>query len=236
VLVFIVYYIFDNSGMRMAREDQWAVWFGKWLPTMVLAPMAIFFTYKANNDSVVFNIDAYKSVVKRILGLRQHRNITRKEVIIEDPKYMMDAKLLLEINNKIQLYNNEHKLLFWPNPVKVFFREGDDHEMEYISNVLEMAIEDLAFTKDKFILTELNHYPILATHAHTRPFRRRWLNIITGLLLPVGVFFYFRMIRFRLRLYKDLRAIRQTSERIIPRVQQLGREQGDLLTDPDNYI
>ena len=236
VLVFIVYYIFDNSGMRMAREDQWAVWFGKWLPTMVLAPMAIFFTYKANNDSVVFNIDAYKSVVKRILGLRQHRNITRKEVIIEDPKYMMDAKLLLEINNKIQLYNNEHKLLFWPNPVKVFFREGDDHEMEYISNVLEMAIEDLAFTKDKFILTELNHYPILATHAHTRPFRRRWLNIITGLLLPVGVFFYFRMIRFRLRLYKDLRAIRQTSEHIIPRVQQLGREQGDLLTDPDNYI
>jgi lipopolysaccharide export system permease protein len=29
------------------------------------------------------------------------------------------------------------------------------------------------------------------------------------------------MIRFRLRLYKDLRTIRQTSERIIPQAQEL---------------
>ena len=29
VLVFIVYYIFDNTGYRMARGGMWAVWFGK---------------------------------------------------------------------------------------------------------------------------------------------------------------------------------------------------------------
>ena len=51
VLVFIVYYIFENSGTRMARDDNWTVWFGKSISTMVLAPLAIFFTYKANNDS-----------------------------------------------------------------------------------------------------------------------------------------------------------------------------------------
>ena len=225
VLVFIVYYIFDNSGMRMAREDQWAVWFGKWLPTMVLAPVAVFFTYKANNDSVVFNIDLYKNLVVRMLGLRQRRNITRKEVIIEDPRYLKDAEMLQEINENIVRYSEERRLLRWPNPIKVFFREGDDHEVQHISDKLEEAIEDLGFTKDKLILTELNHYPIVATHAHTRPFQRKWLNIITGLLLPVGIFFYFRMLRFRLRLYGDLRAIRQTSERIIPRAIELGGEQ-----------
>ena len=61
VLVFIVYFIFENSGMKMARDDQWTVWFGKLISTAVLTPIAVFFTYKANNDSVVFNIDLYKN-------------------------------------------------------------------------------------------------------------------------------------------------------------------------------
>jgi lipopolysaccharide export system permease protein len=56
---------------------------------------------------------------------------------------------------------------------------------------------------------------VVSPNAHTRPFRRRWLNIITGLVLPVGIIMYIRMIRFRLRLYKDLRTIRHTSDRII---------------------
>jgi lipopolysaccharide export system permease protein len=47
------------------------------------------------------------------------------------------------------------------------------------------------------------------------------MNIVTGLLLPLGIFFYFRMLRFRLRLYKDLKVIRATSQRIIPRALEL---------------
>ena len=214
VIVFIIYYIFDNSGMRMARDDNWTVWFGKWLPVLVLLPLAVFFTYKANNDSVVFNIDLYKSIFRRMLGLRTKRSITRKEVIIEDPHYQEDAVQLQQITSDIEQYAKNHRLLRWPNPIKVFFREGDDHEIERIDEELESVIDDLGNTTDKLILTKLNHYPIIATRAHTRPFRQKWLNIITGLLLPVGLFFYFRMIRFRLRLYRDLHVIRQTNERI----------------------
>ena len=98
VLVFIIYYIFDNSGFRMAKEDQWTVWFGMTISTWALAPVAVFFTYKANKDSVVFNIDLYKQIVSRILGLRTKRNITRKEVIIEDPKYLIDAEMLRNVS------------------------------------------------------------------------------------------------------------------------------------------
>ena len=231
VLVFIVYYIFENSGMKMARDDQWTVWFGKSISTIVLTPIAVFFTYKANKDSTVFNIDLYKQVAMQILGLRTHRHIYRKEVVIEDPKYAMDVSLLQNINEEISQYNHKHKLLYWPNPVKVFFRGNDDQQIEKINNILEMAIEDLGYSTDTRILAELNHYPIIATHAHTRPFRRRWMNILTGLVLPVGIFFYFRMIRFRLRLYQDLRTIRQTSERIIPRATELAKTQGDPLQD-----
>ena len=225
VLVFIVYYIFDNSGMRMARDGQWQVWFGQTISTMVLTPIAVFFTYKANKDSTVFNIDLYKAIVMRLLGLRQKRHIYRKEVIIEEPKYRIDAELLTNVNREIAVYSENHKLLRWPNPIKVFFHEGDDQEIEHLNTTLEVAIEDLGYSRDKLILTLLNNYPVIATHAHTRPFRQKWLNIVTGLCLPLGAFFYFRMIRFRLRLYRDLRTIRQTSERILPRVLEYAEAQ-----------
>ena len=229
VLVFIVYYIFDNSGMRMARDGQWQVWFGQTISTMVLTPIAVFFTYKANKDSTVFNIDLYKSIAMRVLGLRQKRHIYRKEVIIEDPKYKMDGIMLQNISKEIEAYSENHKLLHWPNPIKVFFHAGDDQEIKRINTSLEVAIEDLSYTRDKHILSDLNHYPVIATTAHTRPFRKKWMNIVTGLCLPLGAFFYFRMLRFRLRLYRDLRTIRQTSDRIIPRVQALSETQPKLV-------
>ena len=228
VLVFIVYYIFDNSGMRMARDGQWEVWFGQTISTVVLTPIAVFFTYKANKDSTVFNIDLYKNFAMRVLGLRQKRHIYRKEVIIEDPKYKMDYIMLEKISKEIEAYSENHNLIHWPNPIKVFFHAGDDQEIERINEALEVAIEDLSYTRDKKILAELNHYPIIATTAHTRPFRKKWMNIVTGLCLPLGAFFYFRMIRFRLRLYRDLRTIRQTSDRIIPRAQALAETQPNL--------
>ena len=223
VLVFIIYYIFENSGMRMARADEWTVWFGKLISTMTLTPVAIFITYKANNDSVVFSVDLYKDLLRRILGLRVKRNIMRKEVIIEDPKYAEDAQRLEEVNMRIAAYSEAHKLIRLPNPIKVFFKIENDHEIEEINDLLEQTIENLGYTRDRLILTELNHYPILMTRAHTRPFNRKWLNIAMVVLLPLGVFLYLRMCRFRLRLYKDLHAIRQTSDKIIPKALELSR-------------
>ena len=227
VLVFIIYYIFDNSGFRMAKEDQWTVWFGMTISTWALAPVAVFFTYKANKDSVVFNIDLYKQIVSRILGLRTKRNITRKEVIIEDPKYLIDAEMLRNVSIAIERYGEEHHLLRWPNPIKVFFHSGDDHDIESINFVLETAIEDLSYTRNNYVLMKLNQFPVIATHAHTRPFQRKWLNAITGLFLPTGLFFYIRMIRFRIRLYRDLQHIIRVNNKLIPRVIELGDSQAE---------
>ena len=79
-------------------------------------------------------------------------------------------------------------------------------------------------------MMKLNQFPIIATHAHTRPFQRKWLNVITGLFLPTGIFFYFRMIRFRIRLYRDLQHIIRVNKKLIPRVIELGnvKEEGSI--------
>jgi lipopolysaccharide export system permease protein len=230
VLVFIVYYILDSTGEKMGRDDQWTVWFGMMISTVVLTPLSAFFTYKANNDSVVFNIDLYKSLAMKALGLRTKRHIFRKEVIIEDPKYREDAAQLERINSDIYQYSKAHKLLHWPSPIKVFFREGDDQRIEEINKDLELVIEDLSNSTDKQMLAELNTYPVIDPDAHTRPFRKKWLNIITGLILPIGVFFYFRMIRFRFRLYKNLRTIRHTNERVIAKALDFAKQQEERAT------
>ena len=215
VLVFIIYFIFENTGMKMARDNEWSVEFGKFISTAVLAPVAVFFTYKANGDSTVFNIDMYKEIICRLLGLRTKRLILKKDVVINDPDYDHDQLELQCISQRIEEYSCEHHLLRAPNPIKVFFREGDDRVIREVYDQLETVIEDLSNTKDRYIVAELNHYPVIATHAHTRPFRNKWLNMTVGLLLPLGLFFYLRLWRFRLRLYKDLKQVVRTNDTII---------------------
>ena len=220
VLVFITFFILDNTGFRMARNGMWAIWFGKGLATAVLAPVAVFVTYKATNDSAVFNMDAYKEFFRKLLGLRTKRHIFSKEVIITDPSYQQDAEKLDQITEDITIYNKVHKLVRLPNFINVFFKYQPDHEIERINEELESVIEDLGNTKDKIILHELNRYPVLSVKAHTRPFERKWLNIVAAILVPVGITLYLRMWRFRLRLFHDLKVVKQTNTNIVNRIKE----------------
>lgn len=215
VFVFIFYYILNNTGYRMSRQGDWAVWFGRGLSPAILIPTAIFITYKANKDSEVFNIDMYRNLAMRILGLRIKRSISSKEVIINAPKYAVDATMLKEMNADIVAYVQKSNLKSPPNFIRTFFKYQPDHEIEQLSNNLETIIDDLSNTRNKLILSELNKYPVLITKAHTRPFEYKWLNIAAAIILPVGLFLYFRMWGFRLRLYRDLKIIKQTNDNII---------------------
>lgn len=221
VLVFIVYYILDNTGYRMARGDMWTVEFGKGLAPAVLIPLAGFVTYKANRDSMVFNIDQWKAVIMKVLGWRTKRHVGGKEVIIEDPNYLEDRQSLLNMNTDIRRYAEEHRLKSLPNVVQTFFRYQPDHEVERISNELEGVIEDLTNTRDRALLSELNNYPVLAVKAHTRPFERKWLNIVSAIIIPLGLFFYLRMWRFRIRLLRDLRQIVQTNDAVTEQITKI---------------
>ena len=221
VLVFIIFYILDNTGYRMSRGGMWTVWFGKGLAPAVLTPLAVFFTYKANNDSVVFNLDMYKNLMMKMLGLRLKRHVFGKEVIIDDPDYVSDKEKLNRISQEVTDYSKVHNLHKPANIINVFFRYQPDHEIERISQELEAVIEDLANTKDKIILSELNNYPILSEKAHTRPFERKWMNIAAAIIVPIGAFLYIRMWTFRLRLLHDLRTIKQTNTNIENRIQHI---------------
>lgn len=207
VLVFITYYILDNSGYRMAREGIWSVWFGKLLSTLVLTPLAVFVTYKAHNDSMVFNLDLYRNFFIKLFGLHLKRHISMKEVVIYEPHYPEDREKLSNIQSLLTNYRERKKLQHFPNPLKVFFQYNVDHEIEDICEQLEKVVEDLANTKDAQLISMLNKLPILSTKAHTRPFEKKWLNTLCAIIVPLGFVLYIRMWHFRLRLWKDSKSI-----------------------------
>ena len=89
----------------MAKQASWTIAFGKGLAPAVLIPIAVFVTYKANKDSVVFNMDAYRMFFMRLFGLRLKRNVASKEVIINDPDYMGDARRLEALSATLEQYS-----------------------------------------------------------------------------------------------------------------------------------
>lgn len=88
VLLFIVYYIFDNTGYKMARDGKMEVVAGIWLSTMVMLPLGAFFTYKAVADTTMFDFDMYRRAWRRFRKMTGHRyadeKIKLKEVVMED--------------------------------------------------------------------------------------------------------------------------------------------------------
>ena len=219
VAIFIVWYIIYTSGMKMARDGNINMVLGMWISTMVIAPFSVFFTYKANKDSVVFNIDAYKHFFVRLFGLRTSRHIFRKEVIIDEPRL---DKLPAEIETLIsacKAYNEKTKLLRAPSYVNIFFHHVPDRVAEQIDEQMERIVEELSNSRNRVVLEVLNRYPILYTHAHTSPFDKIWANVAAGLFVPLGIVLWFRIWRFRLRLYRDMRVIVRTSEQLLALLQ-----------------
>ncbi len=172
VIIFIVYYIINTFGMKVGREGSIPVWFGMWLSTIVLMPLGIFFTVKSNNDSAVFNMDAYTNFFRKLWGIRAKRHITRKEVIINDPDYPAMSEMLGEMTQNCRSYLKQHRRRSPLGYMKFIFSKRKDAMAEDINMHLEYIVDSLCNSKDKQILLDLNYLPIMDTRDF-RFYRRR---------------------------------------------------------------
>ncbi len=85
VVFFIIYYLIDNFGYQRARDSIWEPWIGVWFSSMVLAPIGIFLTWRAINDSTLFDWDAYKigfvRLVRRITTFLKNHGILDRNAL-----------------------------------------------------------------------------------------------------------------------------------------------------------
>lgn len=218
VLIFVIYYIIDSGATRVAKSGEMNMVLGVWMSTLVLAPIGAFFTYKSNNDSVVFNAEVYINFFRTLLGLRPSRHVFRKEVIIDDPDYLRIQTDLDQLCKACTDYASKHRLTSSPNYIRIFTNNAHDNAIADINARMELLIEELSNSRDTVLLEYLNRFPILSTKAHKSPFDNRWLNLLAGIIVPAGIFFYFRIWRFSFRLDKDLKNIIKTSHDIKERI------------------
>ena len=79
VVLFIFYWVTTTTGEKFARESVGALWQGVWFATFIFLPAGLFLTYKAANDSVVFNVNAYTDFLKRIFNLLKKKKSEQEE-------------------------------------------------------------------------------------------------------------------------------------------------------------
>ncbi len=78
VIFFVIYYVISLSGEKMAKEGNWNSFSGMWISAMILTPIAIFLTYKATNDSALFDFDSYINKGKLIVEFIKERIKSKK--------------------------------------------------------------------------------------------------------------------------------------------------------------
>lgn len=174
VAIFIVYYIINTSGMKMAREGNINMVVGMWTSTFILTPAGIYLTFMADRDSQVFNLDAYRNFFRKLFGIRVKRNLTRKEVIIAAPDY--DAAL-----QTIPLLRQDFGQLRVSRLRLVnFFRYRKGTALAEPVSRYEALVEELSNTRDLHVLQALNLLPYV-TKRHLRNDRRKILKGLSRL-------------------------------------------------------
>jgi len=67
VIFFLVYYITWTIGEKSAKGGDLSPIIGEWISIIVLTPIGLFLSYKAANDSVLFDMEAYKRFFNKLL-------------------------------------------------------------------------------------------------------------------------------------------------------------------------
>jgi len=203
VILFIIYYVLNNVGYKMARDGVWDHWIGMWFSSMILLPLGVFLTYKAMTDSVIMSADTYLSFFKKLFFIREKRNYTIKEVVIEEPDYVeiynWSSKLTQEVSDHLQKYGNLGYKIYWTD-------NGYDEGLTSIKNSMEDILNQLSNSRKPVIIEKAKEYPVLIKYV--RPVKAGSpLAKIFMYIFPLGIVMKLLSLPFERRINRDLNAI-----------------------------
>lgn len=196
VLLFIFYYIIDNTGYRLARDGQIAVWEGIWLSSGVLLPLGIFVTYKAVKDSAVFNADSYMRLLRTLTG-KNVRTLTVKEVVIEDFDPARAAEILNSVLNACRNFALRYPRL---QGYAAYWRGGiASADIIALNAIVEPAVSYLSNSRSQTLIDKLNELPVLENFGILHPARGH-ISKTLFLLFPAGGAIWLLSLPFQRRL------------------------------------
>ena len=185
VLLFIFYYIIDNSGYKLARDGKWEVWQGMWLSAAVLLPLGVFLTYKAVNDSAVFNADAYTNFFRKFFGMNEVRKLELKEVVMDEVDNQVAVERLTKLQDMIATYlqeqpSKETYTAYW-------LRGYALSDLRNLRDYMEQTVEYVSNSRSRNVILKLMDMPVVRVMSLLQPGRPKWLGMILMIIFPIGV-------------------------------------------------
>ena len=71
VIFFLIYYIISTIGEKSVKDGDLQPFVGMWIAILILTPIGLFLSYKAANDSVLFDMEAYKRFFNRLFRRKE---------------------------------------------------------------------------------------------------------------------------------------------------------------------
>ncbi len=210
VILFIIYYIIDNTGYKMARDGRLEVWEGMWLSTAILLPLGIFFTHKAVNDSAVFNRDAYLNFFRRLFGLNETRHYEVKEVVMDEVVPTEAITMLDDLTKSCDKFLSRYSkkqtyLQYWQDGIDV---DG----LHVLSSELECVVDYMSNSRKPLVISKLADYPRLRSLFLYRPCRIKWLGLLCAVVFPIALPLYLLGIKTHNNLKKELDTIKKVNK------------------------
>lgn len=213
VLLFIVYYIIDNMGYKLARDGRAEVWQGIWLSSAVLLPLGVFLTKKAVNDSAVFNPDAWLNFLRRFTGLHQTRKLEAKEVIINEVVTSEATGLVNALKASCQQFLDRY-----PGRQRYidYWQQGyDKNAIKSLAGHVDTVVDYLSNSRDQMILNKAMDYPVIRQLLTYHPIENRTIGTAIAILFPVGIPMWLIGLRHQNNLKRDLQLTIKTCDQMV---------------------
>lgn len=184
VILFIIYYIIDNTGYKLAREGVWPVWQGIWLSSAVLLPLGVFLTTRATKDSAVLNLDLYAEFFRHLFGKDKVRDITIKELVMSPMQPDIAIIKVQELTSQCQNFINDNKRL---NYVNYWLKGYDVESLKVLATSLNAMVEYTSETTERLVATKLMDYPVIIAEPILMPVSVKALRVAAMIFFPIGL-------------------------------------------------
>ena len=87
VLFFVAYWVIDISGTKLAKDGAVSAFSGVFISAYILLPTGLYLTWKAINDSAIFNMDTIKNGIRKIKAMITERFKKTRIVYMGTPEF-----------------------------------------------------------------------------------------------------------------------------------------------------
>lgn len=218
VILFIIYYIIDNTGYKLARDGVWEVWQGIWLSSAVLLPLGIFLTTRATKDSAVLNLDLYADFFRHLFGKDKVRKVTLKEIVMvamePDVAYRRAEDLTRQCRSFIA---NNPRL----NYAGYWLKGYDLNVIQDLATSVNSLVEYTSETTHRMVATKLMDYPVIVAERIMSPSHIKPLDILAMVFVPLGVPMYLIANKRYKNLIKNIESVCQCNADLMVLLQRI---------------